>query len=144
MSTRLERTISVRGEPAEVFAYLADFANTAEWDPGTVEATQVDDGPVGVGTRFHVIAQFKGRHIPLDYVVKVHDPPQHVVLVGRSARFKSRDDLTVTPAGDGFVRIGYIAEFELRGLLRFVEPLLRGQFDKLADDAVAGLEKALR
>jgi carbon monoxide dehydrogenase subunit G len=143
MSTRLERTISVPGEPDAVFAYLADFTNTAEWDPGTVEATQVGDGPVGIGTRFHVIAEFKGRRIPLDYEVKVYDPPRRVVLVGRSERFKSTDDLTVTPAADGFVRIGYVAEFELRGLLRFAEPFLKGQFNKLADDAVAGLEKAL-
>lgn len=144
MSTRLERTISVPGDPAAVFAYLADFTNTTDWDPGTVEATREGDGPVEVGTRFHVVAEFKGRRIPLEYVVKVHEPPRRLVLVGRSDRFKSSDDLTVTPAAEGVVRIDYVAEFELRGMLRFLEPFLKGQFHKLADAAVAGLEEALR
>jgi hypothetical protein len=32
-----------------VFDYLADFSHTAEWDPGVVEARQLDEGPVRLG-----------------------------------------------------------------------------------------------
>ena len=32
------------------FDYVADFANSQEWDPGVATAERLDDGPVGVGT----------------------------------------------------------------------------------------------
>ena len=34
----------------ETFDYMADFANAAQWDPGTADAERLDDGPVGLGS----------------------------------------------------------------------------------------------
>ena len=45
----IERTVTVDRPPAEVFAYLADFTTTTEWDPGTVRTTR-ESGDGGVGT----------------------------------------------------------------------------------------------
>ncbi len=143
MTTRLDRRVSVPGDQASVFAYLADFTNTVEWDPGTTKARRLDEGPLGVGSRFHVTAEFSGREIPLEYEVTIYEPPHRIVIVGSSKRFTSTDDLRVSDVGEGRVRIDYLAIFELNGLLRFAEPFLRSRFHRLADEAVAGIEKAL-
>jgi carbon monoxide dehydrogenase subunit G len=142
MATKLHRTITVPGTPEEVFAYIADFANAAEWDPGIVSSVRVGDGPVGVGSGFQLVARFAGRNLATSYELTEYDEPNCVVFVGGTSNFTSTDTITVTQAVDG-VQIGYGAVFELHGLLRFAEPLLKGRFEKLADDAVAGLKRVL-
>ena len=56
----IERSVTV-GQPVDrVFAYLSDFTNTTEWDPGTVRTERVA-GDGGVGTRYHNVSKFLGR-----------------------------------------------------------------------------------
>ena len=49
--------------------------------------------------------------------------------------------ITFAPAGDG-TAITYVAEFTMKGILRYTEPFLKGSFNKLADtylEATRGL-----
>ncbi|HSF84170.1 MAG TPA: SRPBCC family protein [Acidimicrobiia bacterium] len=142
MATNIERTITVPGSADKVFAYVADFSNTAEWDPGIVSAERTGSGPVGEGSAFDLVARFKGRDLATTYRITEFDPPSRVVLVGGTNNFTSTDIITVTPATEG-VQIGYRAIFELSGIMRLSEPFLKGTFNRLADDAVAGLKVVL-
>lgn len=68
-AVRYRREIEV-ASPADVtFAYLSHFANTAEWDPGIAEARRQTPAPTAVGSRFEVIALFRGRRQRFEYVV---------------------------------------------------------------------------
>ena len=87
-------SIRVQGKPDEVFAYLADFSNTAEWDPGVVSAKKRGGGPVGVGTKFGIVSRFLGREVPLAYRVVQYDPPSRVALEAENASLRSVDTLT--------------------------------------------------
>ena len=51
------------------FAYLSRFDRAAEWDPGVEAGEMVTPEPVGVGSRFRLVARFLGRRIPLDYEI---------------------------------------------------------------------------
>ena len=55
------REIEVAAAAEATFAYLCDFANAAEWDQGIVEARRLTPAPTAVGSRFEVIALFRGR-----------------------------------------------------------------------------------
>ena len=55
---RLRKEIEVGRSVADVFDYVADFSNAAEWDPGIAEATKVTDGQVRMGSEFDVVALF--------------------------------------------------------------------------------------
>lgn len=142
MATTLDRSIVVRGEVASAFAYVADFSNAAEWDPGIETARRTSPGPVGVGSTFELVAEFMGRKLVTTYEVIEHEPPQRVVVRGGTSRFTSTDTIVLEQQGDD-VRIGYNAVFELKGILGLAEPLLRSTFSKLADKAVAGLKATL-
>lgn len=142
MATTVTRSIEVPGNADEVFAYVADFSNTEEWDPGIVAARQTSPDPVQEGSTFELVARFMGRDLETTYRMTEYEPPHRVVLVGGTDNFESTDVITVTPADSG-VTIDYKAVFELKGLLRFVEPLFRGSFNSLADKAVAGLKQTL-
>ena len=49
------------------FAYLSRFDRAAEWDPGVEAGEMLTPGPVGVGSRFRLVARFLGRRIPRDH-----------------------------------------------------------------------------
>jgi len=52
--TRLDRQIETRLGTDEAFAFVADFANAMHWDPGVATSEAVDQGPVGVGSRYRL------------------------------------------------------------------------------------------
>lgn len=138
----VERTVEVACPVATVFAYLADFTTTTEWDPGTVRTTRTDSGPLGVGARFHNVSRFRGRQTELDYRCMVHEPDTHLVFTGENRTVTATDDLTLRPSGSATV-ITYQARFVFKGLARLAEPVLRRGFEPIADETVAQLRRTL-
>lgn len=140
----IEVTREVRaGASAErVFAYLADFRTTTEWDPGSVRTERVS-GDGGVGTVYANTSRFAGRTTDLTYTVTELAAPRRITLRGENDAIEAIDTITVEPAGDGS-RVRYSASFRFRSpLLRLVAPFLRPAFRRLGDEAESGMTEAL-
>ena len=135
---RYRREIQVATPADDTFAYLADFANTAEWDPGIAEARRLTPAPTAVGSRFEVIALFRGRRQRFEYVVTEFDEGSRIALQGEGAKARSVDAITVAAGGSG-TRITYEADLRLKGVYRVAEPFLRSTFRQMGDDALGGL-----
>jgi carbon monoxide dehydrogenase subunit G len=137
----VERQVTCEAPVATVFAYLADFTTTTEWDPGTVATVRVD-GDGGVGTLYRNTSRLAGRQSDLVYVVTDLRAPRTITLLGQNRAVVATDTITVEPF-DGQTRVTYRAAFEFRGVWRVVAPLLRPAFRRLGNDAEAGLRTAL-
>src|SRR6478672_7316240 len=133
------RQIEVQRKPAEVFAYLADFSNASDWDPGIVEARRLSEGPTTVGSRFEVVALFRGRRQRFEYVVTEYDDGRRIALRGEGAKAVSDDTITVEET-NGRTRVTYQADLRLKGAFRLAEPFLGRTVRRMGDDALAGLE----
>jgi carbon monoxide dehydrogenase subunit G len=140
--SQVSKSVFIPKSAAEVFAYLADFSNTAEWDPGVAEATQTSEGPVGLGSTFDLVALFRGRRVPVRYEVTLYEPSSRVVLVGRNKNFTGTDDIGVEAEGDG-TRVSWNADFQMNGPAKLLQPFLGGVFEKLSIEAMEGLERTL-
>ena len=138
----VRKSVFVPRPPGDVFDYLANFENTAEWDPGVVDATKTSSGPVALGSTFDLVANFRGRKVPVSYAVTVYDPPNRVVLVGKNKQFTGTDDIGVSPDGEG-TRVSWNANFQLEGIARLFTPFLGGVFEKLSQEAMDGLVETL-
>jgi uncharacterized protein YndB with AHSA1/START domain len=155
----IERTVTVDHPVERVFAYLSDFTNTTEWDPGTVRTERVE-GDGGVGTRYHNVSTFLGRQTELEYVVVDHVPGERVALRGESPAVVAHDTMTFvrtvpvpgsvpgagSSAGTGSregTTVTYRADFEFKGMARLVAPLLKPALKKLGDEAEQGMREAL-
>lgn len=143
---RLHEVIDVARAPAECFAYVADFANTRDWDPGVADAARTRTGAVGQDSTFRVLIQsgvwpFK-RTFPMDYRITAFDQPTRLVLEGTSPQCDGVDTITFTPIAGG-TRIDYRADLTLKtlgdGAIKLMGPLL----DRVGKRAVAGLNAAL-
>ncbi len=73
--TVLREELEVDRSIGEVFGFIADFANSARWDPGVAESRNVTDGPVRIGTRYDLIVLFNDRRLPMTYEVIGTDRP---------------------------------------------------------------------
>jgi hypothetical protein len=129
-------------EPDAALAYLAEFSSAATWDPSVVEAHRVGDGPVSVGSRFHIVSKVAGSTVPLDYQIVELVPGERVALRAVTKRLTSNDTITVVPTPTGSV-VTYRAELDLHGAWRVVDPLLSLAFKRLGDKARDGLRAAL-
>lgn len=139
---KVSKSVFIARPPDEVFVYLADFSNTAEWDPGVAEASQTSQVPVGLGSTFDLVALFRGRPVPVMYEITLHEPSSRVVLVGRNKYFTGTDDIGVEPDSEG-ARVVWRADFRMNGLARMLQPFLGGVFETLSAEAMEGLEATL-
>lgn len=142
--TRLNERIETSLPIEEAFAYLADFANSEEWDPGVASSTRVDDGDLAVGARYRLGIRRGDRVTPMEYRITVLEPPTRVVLVGEGSGVTAVDDIRFEPRADGQGSVvDYTADIRLQGIRRIAEPFLGGMFRSIAQDAADGIERTL-
>ena len=134
---RIETPLSID----DAFAYVADFANSQEWDPGVATAERLDAGPIGLGSRFRLGVRLGPRVAPMEYRISVFEPPTRVVLVGSGSgvppwtRSDSRDRRRHA--------LDYTADIRFGGVLRLVEPLLGRAFANVGRNAADGMQRTL-
>jgi hypothetical protein len=139
---RYRTTVHATRDADDVFAYMAAFEHSAEWDPGVAEAERLTDGPVGPDTRFRVVTLVAGRKIPLEYRVTAFGPGRRVVVTAESSSLRSVDEITVDADGDGS-SMTYDADLSLRGVFVLLTPLLAVAFHRIGDRARGGLRREL-
>jgi hypothetical protein len=138
---KLRRTVVTDKPLGAVFDYLSDFTTTTEWDPGTVTTVR-QQGDGGVGTTYLNTSQFLGRTTELTYVVRELVDRELIQLRGENKTLTAVDTMTFRPLPSG-TEVTYAAEFTFKGVSRFVAPLLSPAFERLGNEAEAGMRKAL-
>lgn len=140
--TRLNERIETALPIEEAFAYLADFANSQEWDPGVASAERIGSDEIGVGTRFRLGVRQGDRVVPMEYRITDFDQPSRVVLAGSGSGINAVDELRFERSGNGTI-VDYTADIRLDGFLRLVQPFLGGTFRRIAADASGGIRSTL-
>ena len=139
---RLHETITTRLPLDETFAFIADFANSARWDPGTASSERADDRPPGPGATYRLGVRMGKRVAPMEYRITGWEPPTRVVLHGQGSGVDATDDIRFAATPDGTV-VDYTADIRLTGWRRLLEPFAGGAFERLAANAAAGMREAL-
>lgn len=122
----------------EVFAYLADLRNFADWDPGIASSEQVTGSGPGIGAAYDVDASGS----VLRYEVDVFDPPHRIRAHARNRWITSIDTISVAVDGRGSI-VTYDADVRLNGVLRIGDPIFGLVFNRIGDRAREGLTEKL-
>jgi carbon monoxide dehydrogenase subunit G len=139
---RYVATVESPRPPAAVFDYIADLSTNAEWDPGTITAERVGDGPIGLGCEFHLVVSFLGRTSELTYRIIEYERPHLVTFRGENAAVVSLDRITVELWNLG-TRLTYAADLTPKGRAKLAHPLLALAFRRVGNNALTGLREAL-
>jgi carbon monoxide dehydrogenase subunit G len=122
---RIEQSFSVRRPPAEVFAFMTDPANLASWQPSKVAVEPLTDGPPRKGYRVRERTRIGLRQ--WDQVVEFTEfEPGRALstrIVEGSVPVDGRWTLERDAAGNTHVH--FVAEGDLTGLMRLLEPLIK-------------------
>lgn len=140
---RLHETRLVDRPQEEVFEYTADFANIEQWDPGVASSRRLDEGPVGMGSRYELMVRFGTSTIPMLYEITEYLPSERVVLVGRGETVDAVDEIRFE-AREGQTLVDYTADLTFHNSVKYIAPLLSPMFKRVGERAVNGLVEALR
>ena len=135
----LDETIDVTASLPEAFAYLAEFSQIDQWDPGVARARQLTRGAPGVGTEFEIVMK---AGFTLFYRIVDFRPDQRIQMSVDSRFFTAQEEIRFEPATSG-TRIRYIARFNFPLVFRLFNRLFPAVMDRVGKSAMAGLKRAL-
>jgi carbon monoxide dehydrogenase subunit G len=123
LSMRLEQTFSVRRPPDVVFDYLTNPSNLADWQTTKTLVKQLTDGPPRLGTRIQERTKPPGGK-EFEQIVELteFDRPRRVRVHIVEGPYPVDGTWSFRPEGDG-TRVHFVAEGELRGLMRLLQPI---------------------
>lgn len=122
----IEESVFIARPRQEVFDFLTRAENIPVWDSSVVEAEQIGDGPVALGTRSRGTSKIMGRRFNWVTESTHFDPPKKSVIRSVEGDLDFTISNTLEPQGDG-TRLTYRIDAATG---------LGGVFGKLADTFV--------
>ncbi len=121
----VEQTFSVARPREEVFDYVTSPSNLSSWQTSNRSVEPLTEGPPGIGSRFRERTKPPlGKEFEQVTEFTEFDRPRRVHVHIVEGRYPVDGTWTFEPEGDG-TRVGFIAEGELTGLMKLLEPLAR-------------------
>ena len=140
---RSETTVVIRRPAAEIVSYVADIGRMTEWTDMSASRS-LTDGPTREGTQAYAEVALGPMKLGWTGEVTDFDP-----VLGYGYRSISKSAIgmdgrvTVTPQGPDSARVDYLVEVNTRGLLRILEPLIRGEISRNEAAEATRLKEAL-
>src|SRR4051812_14183285 len=141
MLLRARRTLTTSTTPDQVFAFLADFRNAEQWDPGTVSCELVS-GDTSVGSVYRNVSSFLGRKTEISYTTVEREEGRRVHFRGQNDMFTGNDRIAVSASGAGS-EVTYDADFEFHGLAQVAIPVVAAYLPLLASKTMKQLGSTL-
>ena len=121
---KVERSIAIRRDVANVFKFVADPANNRRWQPEVIVHEKLTDGPVGIGSRFRHESRFMGRPIRVNGVVERFEPDNLIGFRVQSGTLPYTIAYRVAAEGPDATRFTYSSVADINGALRLMQPLM--------------------
>jgi len=136
---RVERSVRIQAPPEEVFAYLSDLDNLAEWQAGVTSARRTSDGDMRVGATALVTRELMGQRMEAPLTVTELAAPHRLGIGSEVSGVKAQATLDLVGVDDGRATDLTFA-MEIRGsmLTSFMEPMIAGA---AGGDIEASLER---
>lgn len=138
----IERSLFITRPADEVWDFLANPANNAQWQGSTEASEWTSEGPPGVGSTQHSVTRFLGRKIEATSEVTIWDPPyqQGSKLVSGPIPFET--DMTLESQDNG-TQITMTFQAEVGGFFKIAEGLAGKQAEKQIDTDLGALKLLL-
>ena len=137
-----EKTIFINCPQQEVFDFVTDLANDAQWQSGVKLSEWTSDGPPTVGSTHKVVRNLLGRKVEATMEVTSWDPPNQWgnKSVGGPVPFEGTQKFE---AKNGGTQITLTAQAELGGFFKLAEGLVGKQLEKQMETMLAALKTLL-
>ena len=127
-----EKSTFISRPQQEVFDFVSNPANEAQWRRSSVSSEWTSEGPVGVGSIQRSVEKMLGRKIESTAEVTVWDPPNQFTLKSVGGPFPFELTLKLTAKEDG-TQLTAGAQAELGGFFKIAGGLVGKQLEKTFD-----------
>ena len=138
---RVERTITIARQPADVFRFVADIRNDPTWHTDVLEVRSSSD-VVELGTVFHVKVKPSMGVSEGTMTVSRLEPGELVEFRGRMGRMEPTVTNICEPEKEG-TRVARRVEIEAPGVMRAMTPLMKRMIGKSNEGFLANLKRLL-
>ena len=124
-----ENSLFINRPQQEVFDYLSNPANDAQWQSSTEVSEWTSEGPPGVGSTQRSVNKFLGRKIELTSEVTIWDPPNQIGVksVGGPIPFEGTVKFESQENG---TQVTQSVQAEIGGFFKIAEGLVGKQLEK--------------
>jgi len=131
-------TIRLDRPPATVFALVANLERAPEWVPDLISVTKRTPGDVGVGTCYSEVVRMGNATGTGKLEILEYEPPRSFVHKGESGPTRFVGRFTLEADGEGTLLTHHYT-LRLRGLLKYLDPLIGGWVRRNAQAALTNL-----
>ena len=125
----VEVDVEIQRPVPDVFAFVEEGANMPAWDSDLLKATMTSDGPIGVGSTFHLdIKPFMGETEGTGQIV-AYEANKRIELQFVMGKLKPHVFHLFEAAGGGTTFTRRVV-MELSGFMRLMSPLMRPMLRK--------------
>src|SRR5687767_9299988 len=122
---RVEATARIAAAPEDLFAYLANLDNVAEWQGGVTSARRTSGGPMGIGATATVVRDLMGQRIEAPLTVNAYEPPRRLGIGSEVSGVRVQAELDLAPADEGRATdLLFGMEIRASGFTSFMEPMI--------------------
>ena len=137
-----EKSIWINRTQQEVFDYLSEPTNDAEWRGSSLSAEWISDPPQGVGSTNKAVDKLMGSNIESTREITAWDPPNQFGFKGASGPMSF--ELTMTfEAQDNGTKATISVEARSGGLFKMAENLFAKQMEKQVSTDMASLKRVM-
>ena len=127
-----EKSLFINRPQQEVFDYVTNPANNAQWQDSTQSGEWTSDGPPGVGSTYKVVTRFLGRTIEATAEITGWDPPNQAANKSVGGPFPFEGTQKFEAQGDG-TQLTFTGQAEFGGFFKLAEGLVGKQLEKQFD-----------
>ncbi len=102
----------IDASPEKVFAYVSDLTTNGDWSADPLEIEAVSDDPIGVGSEYRSVAQFRGGIVNSTLRVTEYEPSSRFSFEGTEPDSIHTHEFTFAPE-DGGTRMERVTSHNL-------------------------------
>lgn len=142
---QFQETVRIRRPLEEVFAYLSNAENDAEWRVNVKEIKRVSEGDrSGVGTVYRQVLKGPfGRDLDADLRYTAYEPNRRLAFDTIAGAIRPSAVIEFSPAGEDATEVRFRMIWEPEGGIRLVAPLVGRMLGKSIHVSYANLVRHL-
>ena len=128
----IEHSVVINRPVQEVFAFISNFENNAQWQSGVLEVHKTSQGTVGVGSTGTEVLQFMGRRMEITFEVTEYEENTKFGFKITSGPMPMKGTETFESV-EGGTRVNLALQGEASGMFSLAGPMIGGIVRRLVE-----------
>jgi uncharacterized membrane protein len=138
----IEQTVVIQRPVEEVFAFMSNAENDAQWRTNVIEIKQTSPGEHGVGTRYRQVVKGPGgRPLDADLEYTAFEPNKRLAFDTVSGSVRPSGVIEFTPLSEDSTQVRIHMTWEPSGAMKLAAPAIKKMLKSGLQESYANLAR---